>query len=413
MRDHALARQLGADSDHEMVLVPLYLPMVGDHDAMTEAPILLGGINLFLQEKTGLFRKTPRWLDRLLDSQALLRRASEFAGMTSAHDLGTMTLSSFEGLAGHQGKEWRRLMQWLKDEGKPDVVSLSNGLLSGVAGAIREEVGVPVVASFQGEDSFLDGLPEPYAARSWEAYGEAASGVDRFIAPSRFAGEDMARRLGLEEGHWEVVSNGIEVDKIPLRERAPKEVTIGFLSRMCPPKGLETVVEAFLILRKRRAGVRLKIGGATTPEDRAFIEDLKARIAAAGAEGEVEWYPNMSFEEKVVFLQSLTILSVPSRFQEAFGLFLVEAMAAGVPVVQPRAGAFPEIVEATGGGWIYDGEGPEALAEAWDASLADDAELIRRGKAGRAGVEGSYTAGHMAKGYADVVEKAAAKGVEG
>ncbi|MEM8955244.1 MAG: glycosyltransferase family 4 protein [Verrucomicrobiota bacterium] len=412
LRDHSLAKHIGVSSDHDMVLVPLYLPMVTDHEEMAEAPILLGGINLYLQQKAEIFRRTPRWLDRVLDSTVLLRRASDFAGMTSAHDLGTMTLSSFEGLDGHQRKEWRRLLKWLRDEGKPDVVSLSNGLLTGVARAIREEIGVPVIASFQGEDSFLDGLPEPYGQRSWDAYSRAAEDVDWFVAPSEFAGRDMASRLGLANGQWELVGNGIDMAGIRMREGLPRVPVIGFLSRMCPPKGLDTVVEAFLILRRRMDDVELRIGGAMTPEDRDFVLALKRRIAAAGAENAVRWLPNMTFKEKVSFLRSLTLLSVPSRFKEAFGLFLIEAMAAGVPVVQPRAGAFPEIVGNTGGGWIYDGEGAEALAAAWEEALSDDGEVSTRGKAGRSGVEARYTAGHMARGYASIVEKAVAKGVE-
>jgi glycosyltransferase involved in cell wall biosynthesis len=398
-----------------MVMVPLYLPMVNDHEALTEAPILLGGINLFLQQKAGLFRHTPRWFDRFLDSGRLLRRASDFAGMTSAHDLGAMTLSSFEGLDGVQGKEWRRLVSWVKAEGKPDVVSLSNGLLSGVAAAIREDVGVPVIASFQGEDSFLDGLPQSYAAQSWEAYGKAAAHVDRFIAPSRYAGEYMERRLGLRPDRWEVVANGIDCDDFTMGDGLPAPPVIGFLSRLCPPKGLETVVESFLLLRRRRGGggIRLHLGGAMTPEDKGFVSTLQARIEREGAGGDISWFPNMSFGGKQEFLRGLTLLSVPSRFPEVFGLFLIEAMASGVPVVQPRSGAFPEIVEGTGGGWIYDGQGAEVLADAWEASLSDEKEIARRGAAGRAGVERGYTAEGMAREYARIAEATVAKDVEG
>ncbi|MFV1995792.1 MAG: transposase [Verrucomicrobiales bacterium] len=138
LRDHALVKALQKDFGHEVTMVPLYLPLVLDEagagdEALASMPIFLGGVNLFLQEKAGIFRHAPRWMERLLDSKALLRGAAHFAGMTSARDLGEMTLSSFRAAEGRQVKEWRKLLDWIEGEGRPDVISLSNGLLIGIA----------------------------------------------------------------------------------------------------------------------------------------------------------------------------------------------------------------------------------------------------------------------------------------
>ena len=185
LRDHALVkalRRLG----HDALMVPLYLPLVlDDSGSREESPLFFGGINVYLQQKSAFFRHTPRWFDKLLDSPALLRQAGRRAGMTNPRELGEMTLSMIEGEHGHQAKELDKLVAWLVEQ-KPDVVCLSNSLLIGVARRVREELRVPIICSLQGEDAFLDSLPEPYRERCWQLAQERAADVDRFVAPSRY-----------------------------------------------------------------------------------------------------------------------------------------------------------------------------------------------------------------------------------
>ena len=126
---------------------------------------------------------------------------------------------------------------------------------------------------------------------------------------------------------------------------------------------------------------------------------LKGHLDAAGCGGDAEFLPNVSREEKAAFLQSLTLLSVPASYGEAFGLYLIEAWAAGVSVVQPRCAAFPELVEATGGGILCEPGSAVALADGWEALLAEPAKAAEMGARGRAAVEREFSMPRMAERF--------------
>ena len=186
LRDNALIKALRTRG-HDALMIPLYLPLVTDADeANPEQAVRVGGVSLYLQEKFPWFKHAPQWLRNFFDSEAVLRWASRFIGMTSARDLGVMTVGSLLGESGRQWSEWDQLVQWIETEGKPDVISFSNSLLIGLAPALALRVKVPLVVSLQGEDSFLDTLVEPYRTEAWELMRKNARSVTRFVAPSEF-----------------------------------------------------------------------------------------------------------------------------------------------------------------------------------------------------------------------------------
>ncbi len=404
MRDNALAKEL-IRQGHEALMVPMYLPLTLDETAAggADAPVFFGGINVYLQQKLALFRHTPRWLDRLLDARGLLRLAGKQSGMTDTSDLGALTHSMLSGEEGNQRKELEKLVEWLREH-KPDAVWLSTALLVGLAREIKEALGVPVLCSLQGEDSFLDGLREPWRTRCWERLAERAQDCDAHIAPSRFYADLMAPRMRLAPERLRVIWNGIALEGFAPATLEAKELqppAIGFLARFIPGKGIGIVVDAFIELKQRGhfPNARLRCAGAMTAEDEKYVAKLKAKLAGAGCVSDAEFLPNVSREEKIAFLQSLTLLSVPATYPEAFGLYLVEALAAGVSVVQPRISAFPELVEATGGGITYEPNTPAALADAWESLLADPAKTRALGEAGRAVVEHEFSMERMAERF--------------
>jgi len=126
------------------------------------------------------------------------------------------------------------------------------------------------------------------------------------------------------------------------------------------------------------------------------VKSLRARLAEAGYIGEVSFSPNLNRAEKIAFLQALDVFSVPAHYGEAFGLYLLEAMAAGVPVVQPRTAAFPEIIAATGGGVLCEPNDPKALASAIEELLLDPARANALGDAARKSVSEKFNAETMA-----------------
>jgi len=371
-RDNALVgrlRKLG----HEVLMIPLYLPMtLEEEDQSTGTPIFFTGVNVYLEQKSALFRKAPKWMHKLLAAPFLLKLAGTQAGKTRAEDVGDLTISMLKGEVGNQARELDELIAFLKTQPKSDVICLSNAMLVGFARKMKEELGSLIVCQLQGEDAFLDSMREPERTEVWETMAERSLDVDLFIAPSRYFGETMGRRLSLPMEKVAIVPNGINLDGYLVED--PTATThdppvLGFFARMCEEKGLHLLVEAFINLKRRESckSLRLKIGGGCGPGDKAYVDRLRKYLRSEGVLGDVEFHPNLDRQDKQEFLKSLSVFSVPALYGEAFGLYLVEAMACGVPVVQPRHAAFPEIVERSAAGLI---------AEANAGALADGIENI-------------------------------------
>jgi glycosyltransferase involved in cell wall biosynthesis len=304
-------------------------------------------------------------------------------------------------------KEWNKLLAWLEPAGKPDLVCLSNALLAGFASQLKRQFGVPVMLFFQGEDSFLDGLPEPYRSQCWTGLRERLADSDVLISPSRFYASFMRTRLNLGPDAIEVVPNGIPLDGYGRADEEPACPTIGYLARMCREKGIEVLVDAFIFLTRSLGdtSTRLRIAGAATAGDQQLIDSLKQKIASAGLESRVDWTPNLTRDQKIAFLRGLTLFSVPATYSEAFGLYVIEAMACGIPVVQPDSASFPEIVAATGGGICVRPNDPEGLARAWHSLLANPTARATLANAGRLSVEKNFSARTMCEQFLQVADR--------
>jgi glycosyltransferase involved in cell wall biosynthesis len=389
LRDIALVKAL-RKLGHDVLMVPLYLPLQIDKaESPADTPIFFGGINVYLQQKSALFRRTPRWVDRLFDSRRLLAWAGRKAGMTSERELGAATISMLQGEHGRQVKELDRLVDWLcASEQKPDIVCLSNVLLAGLARRIREKLHVPVVCLLQDEDGFLDGLTAPHAEQAWSVVRERARDIDAFLAVSKYFAETMRGRLAVHEDRMHVAHVGIDPDEYAPGDSYPLVPTVGYLSRMCPNRGLETLVDAFIILKSnsRLASAKLRVCGGKTGNDAAFVECLRARLTAAGVRDDVEFLEAFDRSSRREFLMGLTVLSVPEPQPVAYGLYVLEALAAGVPVVEPAIGSFPETIALTGGGVLYEPNTAEKLAGAIEPLLLDPQAARRLGAEGRAGM---------------------------
>lgn len=410
LRDNALIKALRAHG-HDAMIVPLYLPMITDADDAGEgAPVRVGGISLYLQHKMPFFHRLPAFVRRWLDDEKRLRWAAKHMGMTSARDLGEMTVGSLLGEKGRQWPEWRRLVDWIATEVKPDVVTLSNALLMGLVPAIRKATGAPIVCCLQGEDAFLDTLVEPYRTQSWKLVQELARSVTKFVAPSKFYADVMAQRMGVPSNQITVVYNGLNFDAYEGGRMDPATPTIGYLARMIHGKGLGTLVGAFIALAKRNTvpNVKLRIAGAKMAMDDAYIRELQHKLETAKLSGRVSWEPNLSFEDKVRFLHEVTVFSVPATYGEAFGLYVAEAQACGTPVVQPRHGAFPEILAATQGGVMCEPDDPEALSQALEELLLDESKRRQMGEAGKANARTRFSAARMAERFENVLTSLAA-----
>ncbi|HNX53238.1 MAG TPA: glycosyltransferase family 4 protein [Pontiellaceae bacterium] len=404
MRDAALVQALRRQGI-DVVMVPMYLPMFVDGSPVQKhTPVFFGGINVWLQQQFPVFRKTPRWFDRLFDSKWMLRRAAAMEGTTSAAGLGAMTLSMLEGSDGNQRKEVDRLVQWLTGHEKPDAVHISNALLIGLAGEIKAALAVPVVCTLQDEDEWLDKIDPPFNRACRDAIAARCKDVDRFVSVSGWFADRMSERLKIARDRIDVVHIGIDLNGYEPAALDLNPPVLGYLSRMNETSGLGRLVDAFIELKKTRGleNLKLRATGGAVGSDKKYISGLQKKLAKSGLGNDAEFIEDFSREQRIAFLKSLSVLCVPAEQGEAFGTYIIEALAAGVPVVQPDAGAFPELIAATGGGVIY-----QNLAETLREVLTHPDHLRQLGRTGRASVMEKFSVETMAQKMISVYMKLA------
>jgi glycosyltransferase involved in cell wall biosynthesis len=380
MHDNTLARALLA-LGHDVQLIPLYTPIRTDEEDVSLHTVFYGGINMYLQQKLSLFRRLPKWLDRWLDQPWLINWAAGRSVKIDPQQVADLALSVLRGREGFQRKEVERLADWLTAEFKPDVIVFSNILTAGCVPEIKRRMNMPVVVTLQGDDIFLRGLPEPYQSQALAQISVLAESIDGFIANSRFYADAMADYLRLDRERIAIVPLGIDTrdfahsPTLQLSRSLPpsRPPTVGYLARLSPEKGLHVLADAFIKLRQRPGmeSARLQIAGWLGEKNRAYAEGAFDRLRAAGLGNAFEYVGEVDRRGKLDFLASLDVLAVPTTYREPKGLFVLEALAAGVPVVQPDHGAFPEMLASTAGGLLHRPEDPDHLAERLHELLSD------------------------------------------
>lgn len=388
LHDNTVAKAL-MDLGHDVTLIPTYTPLRIDERDVSTDRIFYGAINVYLQQKSSLFRHTPKALDRLLDGRGLLNQVSRFSSSTNAHELGALTLSVLEGERGLQTKELAKLVDFLKQL-QPDVVHLTNSMFLGFTREIKKALDIPVVCGLTGEDIFLDELDDPWRTRVHDEMKLRARDADGFIATSNYYADHMAGFLDIPREKIHVVHLGLPLAEIEPRDDAfdpDAPFVIGYLARICPEKGLHLLVDAFREAYEQSEGrLRLKVAGYVGGRDKDYFEEQRDKAIAWNLAHAIDFAGEVEWAEKLAFLKSLDALSVPTIYQEPKGRFVFEALAHGVPVVLPEHGAFPEILEATGGGILFQPESTEALTTAL-LDLHEDRERARSlGRAGRGAV---------------------------
>jgi glycosyltransferase involved in cell wall biosynthesis len=396
LRDNAMATELIARK-HDVLLLPVYTPTFTDEPNVSRDHVVLGGISAYLEQYVPFFRKTPKWLDRLWDSKFVLSLASRRSISTNPKMLGEMTVSVLKGEHGFQSKEIEKLVDWLKTEPPLDIVNLPYALLISLAKPLKQALNVPIVCTLQGEDLFLDGLTEPYREQSLDLIRSQLDDVDAFLAVSEYYAEFMPRYLGIPREKIHVVPLGINPHGFELRHtKQDGPFTVGFLARVAPEKGLHVFAEAYRLLRKELPAARFEVAGYMAPDCKPYLAQIQRDFAKAGLGSEFHYHGVLDRADKISFLRKLDVMSVPATYDEPKGVSLLEAMACGVPLVQPRRGAFTEIVESTGGGILVRPDDPADLAEGI-LKIARDRKLAEElGANGFRGVREHYSAAYMA-----------------
>jgi glycosyltransferase involved in cell wall biosynthesis len=186
---------------------------------------------------------------------------------------------------------------------------------------------------------------------------------------------------------------------------------VGFLARIAPEKGLHVLAEAYRLLRQSKdvGQTRLEVAGYIAPEHKSYLSDIEQRLKDWGLASEFHYRGVLDRPQKIAFLRTLDVLSVPATYDEPKGVSLLEAMACGVPVVQPRRGAFTEIVERTSGGLLVKPDDPDSLAEGILKIFQNRSLAEELGHNGIRGVREHYSAAQMAdralEAYASVLSQ--------
>jgi glycosyltransferase involved in cell wall biosynthesis len=401
IRDNALARALGKRG-HEVVLAPIYTPLRTDEENVASDRVFYGAVNVYLEQKVPALARMPKALHRLLARPGLLRAATASSTTINARALGELTLSMLLGEEGRQARELDDLADWLASELRPDLIHLTNSMLLGMAARLKARTGVPVVCALQGEDIFLDDLEEPWRGQVLAALRRRARDADLLIATCRYYADHMAAYLEVPRERLKMARIGITLEghDQALHDQGAQAtanggpLTVGYLARICPEKGLHVLIDAFrgLVDRMPDADVRLRAAGYLGGRDRAYFETVKRQVHDAGLDGRFEYVGEVDRQGKIDFLRGLDLLSVPTVYREPKGLFVLESLANGVPVVLPAHGAFPELVEATGGGVLVEPGSIDALASAIEGLLRDPARRRELGRRGREAVFRDYSA---------------------
>lgn len=407
IRDNALAKAL-MRMEHEVVLVPLYTPPRTDGPSVSEQRVFFGGISVYLEQYSALFRATPWLVDRLWEAPWLLRAVSQKGIQTQPEQLGELTVSVLEGEHGHQRKEILKLVHWLETQPTPDVIDISNSMLIALAPALKQALGCPICCTLQGENVFLDHLDDAYRSRALGLIREHAKSVDRFVAVSDYYAGHMSQYLGIPGALVDVVPLGIDVDSFfPATVETDGPFTIGYLGRIAPEKGVHLLCEAYRRLRRRGEleGCRIELAGYLGPEHRPYLDGIMRQVSEWGLEAEINYRGPLELEEKLAFLQALDIFAVPATYDDPKGLSLLEAMACGVPVVSTKRGTYVELIERTGGGVVTAPDDLDAFASELLRLRMDDTRRLEMGERGVAAVRADYGADVMATRALDIYSR--------
>ncbi len=370
MHDNTLVRALQKLGYKNISLVPTYTPIRTDEDDVSVDQVFFGGINVFLQQSIPVFRWLPNFLDRFLDHPRIIRRATSRSIEIRPAMLGELAVSMLKGTEGNQRKEVNRLASWMAKTEQTDLVVFSNLLIGGVIPEIKKRLGIPVVVTLQGDDMFLDSLPEKYRKQCIQLMSQIGEQVDAFVCHSEFYKQYMADYLQVDSNKIFVTPLGLDtVDFETLNvwgDRAESQASpdsqsnkfvIGYLARLAPEKGLDLLIDAFIQAKQSDddlAGLKLSVAGWLGDDDKQFADEQFAKLDAAGLQDDYEYVGSVSRQEKLDFLKRLDLFCVPARFQEPKGIYALEALAAGLPVLAPRHGAFPELLSEVANEALFD-----------------------------------------------------------
>ena len=417
MHDNALARAM-AQIDVDCVLQPVYTPIRTDEESVAGGKVFLGGIHVYLLQQMPWLRFLPRPMRSILDFPPLIRWATRRAGGTDPARLGDLSVSMLRGANGNQAQEFDRLTRWIADDIAPDAVVLTNLLIGGGLPQLRERLPhAKLIVMLQGDDIFLDHLPQASRSAAIALCTDLVPYVDHFCVNSRFYGSKMAALLEIPDE--KLVHTPLSIDLTPFDRVASDSNTsvitaadansseqpfrLGYLARIAPEKGLHRLVEAFERMAADHPTITLHVAGWLGHGNEAYLHSIKKRLHDAGLTDRFTYHGSPDLDGKVRFLKQMDLLSVPTEYEDPKGLFVLESLAAGTPVVMPDHGAFGELIRSTGGGVLV---APDSIDDLCQAIVDLKRDAVRRSGlavAGSTGVRQRHSIQAAARRLADLI----------
>jgi glycosyltransferase involved in cell wall biosynthesis len=415
MHDNALAREL-RNQGVDCLLQPVYTPIRTDALSVADQQVFFGGIHIYLLQRMPWLKHMPASIRRMLDWSPLINLVTRKSHATDANQLGQLAISMLQGADGRQSQEVARLTDWLADEVRPQALVLSNLLIGGALPGIRKRMpDTRLVVVLQGDDIFLDHLPDQARNEAIRLCRELVPVVDRFVVNSQFYAEKMGQMLSIHSDRFEITPLSIDVapftsDGVGSQEQAVPQGTasdqftrpvsdvsfrLGYMARIAPEKGFHHLVDAFirLALKPEHSDLTLHASGWLGEANRKYFQVQQQKIESAKLTHRFTYHGSPDLTQKVSFLQSLDLFSVPTDYRDPKGLFVLESLAAGVPVIQPDHGAFGELLESTGGGLLTKPGCLDGLCAAIEELKQHQQQRVALGRSGQQRVMEHHTMG--------------------
>ena len=386
LRDNALVRKL-REQECEITLVPVYTPITVEEEDFSTDKLLLGGISVYLEQSSSLFRKLPNFLTNWLDRPSVVKFfTSRKPIQVEAENLGNLTLSILKGENGNQKRSFNKAFKWIQEEAQPEIINFSNLLIAGLAPKFKNETKLPVVVTLQGDDLFINDFKDEHRKKIIEELKIIATSVDAFITFSQFYAEKMASLLDIPIEKFHIINLGIDAEPFSgISEKKTNNRTIGYFGRIAPEKGFHNAVNSFIEINKDAANekVRLVAGGWLSETDKNYFREQTEKINSHNLSSYFEYIGSPDLEKKKELFKRINVFTLPTDQDEPKGLSVLEAQASGIPVVQPNKGIFTEMLNKTKGGVLYSDEDSSSLSKELLALLDNPDRAEELGKTGR------------------------------
>ena len=407
LRDNALARKL-REHECDVTLVPVYTPITVEEENLSTDKILLGGISVYLEQSSNLFRKIPSFLTQWLDKPGVVKFFTKRKSIqVEAEHLGHLTLSILKGENGNQSRSFERAFQWIRDEAKPEIINFSNLLIASLAPTIKRDLKIPIVVTLQGDDLFINELKDNHKELVIKELKRIAQSVDGFITFSDFYAQKMSNLLDIPIEKFHIVSLGINTEPFSnISRKGSDHRTFGYFGRIAPEKGFHNAVDAFIEINKNREPkIKMLSGGWLGESDRSYFEEQTKKIDQANLSEYFNYSEAPTLEEKKDFFSKIDVFTMPTDQEEPKGIPVLEALASGLPVVQPDKGVFTNVINTTKGGILYNDREPSALSQELLKLLDNPEKAEVLGQTGRDNVVIHYSDDKMAVDTKSVYEK--------